>query len=330
MKRSLPAYCYERRRKSGVYIYYERKGQKGVLLRSTPGTQEFAREYARVLSGIDTTPSGKRTFSGLIKQYKASQKFARLAVRTKADYTKHLAFIDERLGALPVAGMQRKDVIRLRDSNADRVREANYLVQITRILHEYAIDIGWRTDNPAKGVELLKSTKPKREAWPDDMVKAYRATASGRAKLIFELCIGTGQRIGDVLRMRWNDLQDGGIHVRQGKTGAKLWIPLTGALRATLDATPRKGLTIAAQTNGLPTSYRGAADLVMAVRRQIGAEAYDLHGLRYTTTRELAEAGCSDDLIKSVTGHATGAMVHLYAAAARQKTRAVEAQGKRK
>lgn len=91
-----------------------------------------------------------------------------------------------------------------------------------------------------------------------------------------------------------------------------------------------RGLTIAAQPNGRPTSYRGAADLVMAVRAKIGAQAFDLHSLRYTVVRELAEAGCSDDLIMAVTGHTSREMVALYAGQSRQKVRAIEAQGRRK
>jgi hypothetical protein len=58
-----------------------------------------------------------------------------------------------------------------------------------------------------------------------------------------------------------------GINVQQGKTGAQLWVPFTPDLRAILATTPKRGQTIAAQPNGRPTSYRGAADLVMAVQK---------------------------------------------------------------
>jgi len=108
-------------------------------------------------------------------------------------------------------------------------------------------------------------------------------------------------------------------------------VPLTASLQSVLDETPRIGLTICAYgPAGKATAYRGAADLVMAVRKKIGAEAYDLHGLRYTTAAELAALGCSDELIMAVTGHKTSAMVARYAGPARQKSRAEEAMGKRK
>ena len=47
----------------------------------------------------------------------------------------------------------------------------------------------------------------------------------------------------------------------------------------------------------------------MAVRKQIGAEAYDIHALRYAAAAHLAAAGCTDDEIKAITGHTTSAMV---------------------
>lgn len=94
---------------------------------------------------------------------------------------------------------------------------------------------------------------------------------------------------------------------------------------AALAETPRVGLTICAYgAAGKPTAYRGAADLVMAVRKKIGAEAYDLHGLRYTTAAELAALGCSDELIASITGHSTMAMVAKYSSQTRQISRSRE------
>jgi integrase len=197
------------------------------------------------------------------------------------------------------------------------------------VLFEHARDAGWRDDNPAHGVPLLESVSDPRQPWPADMVAAYRAAADGRSLLIFELCLGTGQRIGDVLRMRWDQIEDGGIHVRQGKTRKPLWIPLTARLSGLLADTPRVGLTIITGPHGRPLSYRQASHAVMQVRKAIGAEAFDLHGLRHTAAHELAALGCSDELIQAVTGHTSRAMVAHYAGAARQKSRAKEAQGKR-
>ena len=322
MKRQLPAYVYRKGRAG--HLYYCRFGST-TRIHAAPGTPEFAAAYAGLLAGRATPPTGK-TFAVLIASYKASPRFAKLKPRTRADYDKVLTFIADRLGDLDCTRLQRRHVISYRDENAGAVRFANYLVQVLRIILEHAVDLGLRTDNPARGVALLKSDRAPRQPWPPALIEAFRVAAPAPARLIFELALGTGQRIGDVLRMRWNDIEAGGVNVRQGKTGAALWIPLTPALRATLDATPKRGLTIACNPDGRPMAYRTAQAHVMEVRAKIGAKAFDLHSLRYTAASELAAAGCSDELIMAVTGHSSARMVALYAGASRQKSRATLAQ----
>lgn len=325
IKRDLPPYVY-RKGKRG-YLYFTRAGQT-QRMQAAPGTPEFHVEYAALLRGRAPVPTGK-TFADLIASYRAGPKFARLKPRTRADYDKVLTFIADRIGAEDSTRLRRHHVIAYRDQNAHAVRFANYLVQVLRILMEHAIDRGLRADNPAKGVDLLASTRPPRQPWPADLVQAYRATATGPALLIFELCLGTGQRIGDVLRMRWNDLQDGGVTVRQGKTGTQLWVPLTARLRAALADTPRRGLTIVANPDGRPMAYKTAQAQVMRIRAQIGAGAFDIHALRHTAASELAALGCTDEQIAALTGHQTARMVARYTATTRQKARVMQMEGKR-
>lgn len=326
MRRDLPAHVYN---KKGV-LYFQRRGYQTTRIQSRPGTKEFALEYAAMLNGAQPNPMTGKTFSALVTNYERSQRYKRLAPRTARDYDKVLSWVREKLGPIQIESVRRKDIIRARDANSDAVRFANYIVQVVRILMEHAIDLGWRDDNPAKGVSLLKADTKPREPWPPEMIEKFRAAADGRALLVFELCLGTGQRIGDVLKMRWSDIEGDGINVAQGKTGARLWVPFTSHLRATLAETQKVGPTICAWGRGKPTSYRIAHQDVMKVRKEIGAEEFDLHGLRYAAAAELAALGCEDDLIAAVTGHTTKAMIAKYAGSTRQKVRALEAQRRRK
>ncbi|WP_417816565.1 tyrosine-type recombinase/integrase [Tritonibacter scottomollicae] len=326
MKRHLPAHVYN---KKGV-LYFQRRGYRTTKIEAAPGTKEFALEYASLMNGARPAPPTGKTFTALVTSYVKSQRYRKLAVRTAQDYDKVLAWVGSKLGPLPVDAMRRKDVIRARDANSGKVRFANYIVQVLRILMEHAIDLGWRDDNPAKGVSLLKSESKPREPWPLDMIDKFRETDDDRARLVFELCLGTGQRIGDVLKMRWSDIEGDGINVKQGKTGAALWVPFTSQLRTVLATTPKIGVTICAWGRGKPLTYRSAHEAVMRVRKSIGAEQFDLHGLRYAAAAELAALGCDDDLIAAVTGHTTKAMIAKYAGSARQKVRALEVQRRRK
>ena len=240
-----------------------------------------------------------------------------------------LAYLTDKWGDHDPRRLRRKDVIFARDSNRESVRFANYVVQILSILMEHSIDVGWRDDNPARGVNQLKSKSPPRGPWPVDTIEAFRETAEGRALLIFELLVGTGQRIGDVLKMQWGDVQGDVIRLRQSKTAAALLIPLTSRLRELLGATPRTGIYIVAGAHGRKVSYRAASDAVMRVRKIIGAEGHDMHALRHTAAHELAAAGCTNAEIMAITGHKSEASVRRYSAAAAQARRAQDAQKKR-
>lgn len=329
MKRHLPAHVYN---KKGV-LYFQRRGYPTRRIEAQPGTPAFALEYAALLNGArPAIAASRRTFNVLVDSYIASGRYKKLAPRTAKDYDKVLLWVRRNLGTLPADRMKRKDIIRARDANAERARFANYIVQVLRVLFEHAHDIGWieAGQNPAKGVAMMETQGKPREPWPSDKIQAFRAEATGHTLLIFELCLGTGQRIGDVLKMRWSDIEGEGIHVTQNKTKAKLWVPFTPQLSAIIAQTQKVGVTLSAHGRGRAMSYRTVAQRIMEVRRKIGAEEYDIHSLRYSAAAELAAAGCSDELIAAVTGHTTVNMIRKYAGPARQKIRAIEAQDRRK
>lgn len=326
MKRDLPAYCY-RKGKRG-YVYFIR-GTTCQRIASAPGSAEFAVDYARLLKGRLSPPS--RSLAKLIAHYRASARWGKLSSNTRKSYERSLEYFESVAGNVDPASLQRFHIIQMRDALSDKPTDANRKTGALSVLLEHGIDIGWLTANPAKGVRKLETNGRVRTPWPAEIVEAFRATAEGRTLLIFELLIGTGQRIGDVLSLRWSDLDDGAFTLTQSKTKTKLYIPLTDRLKTILDRTPRLGIFIASQNNGLKVSYQLAWKDIMAVRTMVGAEAYDIHGLRYTAASEIASIpGMTAEHVKAITGHSEAAMVHLYAGAAMQKARASEAQKARK
>lgn len=324
-KRELPKHIY--RQRNG--LYFQKRGWPSRKIASEFGTPAFWQEYADILNGdIQPIRVSTRTFSALIKSYHTSPRYKRLKPRTALDYDKYLSFFKERMGESNPVAMKRKDVIRLRDANADKAYFANYSLRVLRVLMEHCVDLGWRETNPAKGVPEIKVNKREREPWPRELLSAYRESCpiGTRERLLMELCVGTGQRIGDVLEMRWSDIQDGAVYVRQNKTQKELWVPILPELQVTLDAASRHSVFIVTNEGGTNRwSYRGAAQAVRRVREAIGALDYDIHSWRYNAATELLEAGCGDDLIAAVTGQSP-AMVQHYTKKARQRIRAVQAQ----
>lgn len=327
-KRELPKHVY--RQRNG--IYFQRRGWPSQKFQNEFGTPEFWAEYASILKQKDKPRVVvSRNFGALIDSYRKSPRYTNLKPRTGLDYDKHLDFFREIMGEANPAKMQRKDVIRLRDANADKAYFANYSLRVLRVLMEHCVDLGWRDTNPARGVPELKTVKKEREPWPSELLAAYRNTCElgTRERLVMELCVGTGQRIGDVLEMRWSDIQDGGFVVRQNKTGKELWVPILPELQAALNVASRHSVYILTNERGTNRwSYRGASAAVRKVRERIGALGYDIHSWRYNAACELVEAGCGDDLVASITGQSPAMVLH-YTKKVRQKVRALKAQQKR-
>nr|WP_281173427.1 hypothetical protein [Leisingera methylohalidivorans] len=111
---------------------------------------------------------------------------------------------------------------------------------------------------------------------------------------MYELCIGTGQCIGDAVAMEWAHFQGGYMDVVQEKTGARPSIFCPERLQIFLEKLPRRGKHILAKNITQHLSKRRAQSLVAEVRKKIEAEDFVIHGWRNTVAKELAEAGCSD------------------------------------
>lgn len=333
MKRDLPPNVY---RSKGV-IYFAKRAKGGGKAKWVRMETQFPdgapvpfalhQERERLLSQPEPVRPGQDV-AAAIRAYKAHRKFARLAARTRADYDKHLSFLDAKIGTLTPRNIERRHVIAWLDAwGKSSPHRANYRLRVLRLLLEHAIDMGLLTTgaNPAKGVAELGYDKREREPWPVDLVQAFRDASEGDARLLFEMLIHLGQRIGDTRQMRWSDYDGQAFQIQQGKTKARLWLPVPPVLKAMLDARARAALYIFPNRDKTgPLSYRAAHDRIMRVRKLIGAEAYDIHALRHTRASELAAAGHDDATIMSITGHKSVSALRIYTEEARQKARAMK------
>lgn len=326
MKRSLPAYVYAKGKRG--YLYFCRWG-KTQRMYAAPGTAEFAAEYALLMRG--RPPAPKRTIKGLIQKYMESERWPALAQNTKKSYRRHFGYLEEVAGHIDPATLRTAHIYEMRDALRDTPTDANRKIGALSTLLAHGVRIGWLDRNPAEGVEKLKGLRPPREPWPEAKIKAFRGEAAPLPLLIFEMLLGTGQRIGDVLKMRWDDIEDGGIWVRQQKTGAGIFVPFTDGLAAILEQTPRQGETIIAQPNGRPCSYSLAHKLVTEVRVKIDAMAWDIHALRHSAAAEIASLpGMSIEHVMAITGHSSEAMARHYSRKADMREKAREAQNARR
>ena len=127
-----------------------------------------------------------------------------------------------------------------------------------------------------------------------------------RQRLAYALLLYTGQRVGDVARMRRADIVDGELHVIQEKTGAELHLPIVPDLERAMKAYPANGLALIGAPNGRPMTRRGLSAMMRDAIKEAGLPAKCVsHGLRKAAMRRLAEGGKTDKQIAAVSGHKT-------------------------
>jgi integrase len=114
-------------------------------------------------------------------------------------------------------------------------------------------------------------------------------------------------------------VREGMLYVTQSKTGVSLAIPVHPNLAAVIGATPSEHLTFLCTRYGGQFTPAAFGDWFRGECRLAGLpHNCSAHGLRKAACRRLAEAGCSANVIASISGHKTLSEVERYTKAADQ------------
>ena len=227
---------------------------------------------------------------------------------------------DEKIGHRSVVGIRREHVKIMMGKRANRPGAASDFLKTLKVLVRYAIDNGWRTDNPTDGVKKFRIGE--HHTWTDAEIALFetRWPVGSTERLAFALLLYTGQRLSDVVRMSWGDIDSGAIQITQQKTGSRMWIPVHSNLRRILEKTAKNHVTIL--TTSFQKSFSAAGFGIWMAEKINASKLPDrcvTHGIRKAAARRLAEAGCSANEIASITGHKSLVEVERYTRAADQR-----------
>ena len=303
--------------------YFRRRGQPDTPLPGEIGSEEFMRAYQAALGAAPKrlSPHAAGTLSKLVEEYYQSVEFANLKPSSRSLYRLILDPIAKRDGHRLVRDMPRDKVRKImQEIGANRPGMANLTQKILRVLLQYAIDIGWRKDNPVAGIKPYQLGT--RHTWSDEELAAFEARwpLGTRERLAYALLLYTGQRVGDVVRMRRQDISKGRINVVQQKTGAALSIPIHPRLQEALRAGPTRGFQLVGDQHGRAITPSALSKMMTqaATAAGLGRQCVP-HGLRKACLRRLAEHGGSAKEIAAVSGHKSLGEVERYTAAADQR-----------
>lgn len=312
MLRKLPKYVRSKTAKGKTYLYFDTGAVTDAgktILKRLPGLRDPT--FGRALSAAesarerrDATPH-VLTVATLANLYEKSQEFARLAHASQVNYGTYLRAARERLGIAPAADVTAEDVRIIRDKMAETPGAANMFVRTLGSLYSWGRKRGHVQNSPVRDVELLEQGE--HEPWPEWLLE--RALAAETARLPVAMLYYTAQRIGDVCRMRWSDIRDGAIELKQQKTGLTLTIPIHRELAALLDALPRTALTILIGPAGGPWTPHTLRRHLQVWAEAQGAQIVP-HGLRKNAVNALLEAGCSSAETAAISGQTLQVIEH--------------------
>jgi integrase len=295
-----------RRKGNRTLYYWRRPGHPLRRLPDDPDDPQFIRQVMAWNAEADTaakeTGPPEGSFAHLVALYKRSPDFERLAPATREGYEYWLAKLEERYGDLPVRGITRQVVYRLRDSMAATPYKANAVIRVLRLLLNFSVDRGQIKTNPAARPKQLR-VRPRRQVWSPEAETAFLEKADATMKLAYMLAAYTAQRQADILAMTWAQYDGQVIRLRQRKTGALVEVPCHRDLKVALDAAERRGTVILTTLSGRPWKayhFRHTWKMAMKKARIDGLQFRDL---RRTAMVRMAEAGATAIETAAVSGH---------------------------
>jgi integrase len=334
-KRWLPQWVSEFRDRHGKPRYrFRRKGFAQYLFKSAPGTEGFRQEYEGCKLGLAAepiVPGAERTklgsFDDLIGRYYRSPDFLDPGDRTREVYRgvidrwrETIGKNGRRFGDSMVRDMEARHVETMMAAMLPHRTAANMLRKRLGALMKFATRQGMVTSNPVLATRPYKVEGDGFHTWTEEEISQYqkRHDVGTKARLAFDLMLWTGQRGGDARVMGPQHIRGKRLTVTQEKTGSSVSLPVLAPLAESIMATRSCAMVFLLSDQGRPFSRKGFGNKFRQWCDEAGLPNCSAHGLRKAAARRFAEAGCSNQQIKSWTGHVTDSEVARYTAAADQ------------
>lgn len=292
------------------------KGYRDIYVKLPhPTHPDFSAALAKLNSKQIREVADFGSMAALIKEYRAVLADKKMADATREAWHYYLGLMVEQHGARQVELLERRHVIRIRDSMATTPGKANNYIAKLRGLLEYAIDIGWIKSNPARGVSNLKTGE--HEPWPAHVLEDAIAAADPMLRLAIITGACSGQRLSDVIKMQFGWIKDGIMHVRSKKTRTDAYIPMHALWLAEIKKVERKAVTLLYDRSGKPFSD---TDRVQERLRRLmhglgyvdddGQLLYTFHGLGKNACCYLIEIGLTQDEVAAIVGKTPQTVAH--------------------
>jgi len=229
----LPKYVYL---VHGAYWYRPPNG-KNERLAAEGDESGMYRRYVEVMQPVPVVTREGATLNEYFDRY-VRDILPEKAPRTQKDYVRHIAILRETFGHMLPNEVEPKHIGRFLDVRVGKVQR-NRQVAVLSALYNVMLGSWFVADrNPCAKVKR-NQTRPRTRYVTDEEFALVRAAMPTWHQIAMDLALLTGQRQGDLLALKWEDVGADGIYVQQGKTGKKIRIALSPALEEVLGRAKR-------------------------------------------------------------------------------------------
>lgn len=320
-----------------VYFYFRRRGQR-IPLPGAYNSPEFLEAYwalrngASVIKteiGADRTVPG--TFNAAVVAFYRSLQFTSNKPITQQTDRNILEAVRSRHGDKRIATIEQRHIEAIIAEKKGKPSAQRNLLRVLRVLLGFAVKQKMRRDNPALGIELAAIKTKGYHTWTEEELQQYevRHPIGTKARLALDLLLYTAGRKTDAVALGPSNMRNGRFVFTASKNDADLDIPVAPPLAATIAATPMIGVKAFLVTEyGKPFTAKGFGNWFRDRCDEAGLPQCTAHGLRKAFLRRMAEAGCSEDFIASISGHKDMREIRTYVQAANKAKMATEGMAK--
>lgn len=288
-----------------------------------------------------TSEAKRHTLGELVERY-SSNVLSRKSGVKRRDQERHLAWWKEEIGSHSLIDVTPALISEKRDQLAasDTVRGQRSPATVNRYLgslsHAFTIAVReweWLERNPVRRVSRLKEPRGRVRFLSDaerrDLLSVCKESEDRRLYPLVVLALSTGARQGELLQLRWRDvdLARGAATVHDTKNGERRCLPVQGLASETLvemRKVRRLGSDLLfAGSGGQAIFPREAWERALS---ESGITDFRFHDLRHSAASYLAMSGATLAEIAEVLGHKTLAMVKRYSHLTEQHTSGVVAR----
>lgn len=311
-----------------------------------------ATQARRVLSRLHVELTGEVLPSSSVHAFVANWLLEKkgTAKATQVFYENSTSQLLKHLGTLAddeLTMVTKEHIVTFRNALLERLsaKAANHHIKVVKMLFRAAKRDGFIVDNPAEFVETIRekaSDKKRRRPFTLDQIRALLSVADAEWRSMILCGLYTGQRIGDIARLTWVnvDLEKGQVRLITQKTGAVLLIPMAPRLREHIESLPApdarpelsplhpRACALLEKSGKSGTLSNQFADvLALAGLREKKAhrvttgegrggrhdnEQLSFHSLRHTAVTLLKEAGIPAAVVQKLIGHESSQISELY------------------